>query len=99
MNNKAEGLDNSDYAAQVTKAVNWLRQRADYIFEDLKLKYEIPGDVNVDGEVNIADINTLIDILLGGKAEMEKRRRADVNGDGEITIGDVNPLITIVMGI
>lgn len=99
MNNKAEGLDNSDYAAQVTKAVNWLRQRADYIFEDLKLKYELPGDVNVDGEVNIADINTLIDILLGGKAEMEKRRRADVNGDGEITIGDVNPLITIVMGI
>ena len=41
------------------------------------------GDVNGDGEINIADINTLIDLLLGGKADYDTHHRADVNYDAE----------------
>jgi len=56
------------------------------------------GDVNNDGEVTIADVNAIIDIILGGDADDATRVRADVNGDGEVTIADVNAVIDIILG-
>ena len=53
----------------------------------------IKGDVNGDGEVNIADINAIIDIILSGSSS----DTADVNGDGEINIADVNAVIDIIL--
>ena len=55
------------------------------------------GDVNNDGEVNIADVNTLIDIILGGRFDDATMRRADVNEDGEISIADINSVIDIIL--
>lgn len=55
------------------------------------------GDVNGDGEVNIADINTLNDIILGGHVDELTRGRADVNGDHEVSIADVNAVIDIIL--
>ena len=51
------------------------------------------GDVNGDGEVNIADINAIIDIILSGGS----LDTADVNGDGEINIADINAVIDIIL--
>ncbi len=56
------------------------------------------GDVNGDREINIADVNALIDILLGGSADPDTRHRADVNYDSEINIADVNVLINYLLG-
>ena len=67
------------------------------IVEDLTPDY-LPGDVNGDGEVNIADINALMDIILGGDADDVTLIRADVNSDGEIGIADFNALIDIILG-
>lgn len=53
------------------------------------------GDVNGDNEVNIADVNSIIDIILDGAAATPA---ADVNGDGEINIADVNVIIDIILG-
>ncbi len=51
------------------------------------------GDVNNDGEVNVADVNAVIDVILSsGSSSL-----ADVNGDGEINIADVNVLIDIIL--
>ena len=55
----------------------------------------IYGDVNGDLEVNIADINSVIDIILDGN---DFTPAADVNGDGEINIADVNSIINIILG-
>lgn len=55
------------------------------------------GDVNNDGEVNIADVNTLIDIILGGHFDDQTMLRADVNEDGEIGIADINAVIDIIL--
>ena len=55
----------------------------------------LKGDVNGDGEVNIADVNALIDILLTGVDNSEGR--SDVNEDGEVSIADVNTLIDIIL--
>ena len=52
------------------------------------------GDVNRDLEVNIADVNAAIDIILGGN---DDTIAADVNGDGEINIADINALIDIIL--
>ena len=56
------------------------------------------GDVNGDGEVSIADVNVVIDILLGFVSSEPYEGRADVNNDKEISIADVNVLIDILLG-
>jgi hypothetical protein len=53
----------------------------------------IKGDVNGDGEVNIADVNAIIDMILSGSMDA----KGDVNGDGEVNIADVNAIIDIIL--
>ena len=53
----------------------------------------IPGDVNGDGSVNIADINEVIDIILSGTFDAA----GDINGDGSVNIADINALIAIIL--
>ena len=53
----------------------------------------ITGDVNGDGEVNIADVNAVIDMILSGNTAAS----GDVNGDGEVNIADVNTLIDMIL--
>ena len=57
----------------------------------------IPGDVNGDGEVNIADVNCIIDVILDTRTAEEFEGRADVNGDIEVNIADVNAIIDIIL--
>ena len=56
----------------------------------------VAGDVNGDGEVNIADVNALIDIILSGNGG--NNGLSDVNHDGEVNIADVNAVIDIILG-
>ena len=51
------------------------------------------GDVNLDGRVDIADVNAVIDVILG----YSDNDAADVNEDGEITIADENAVISIIL--
>ena len=53
----------------------------------------IVGDVNGDGEVNIADVNAVIDLILSGVNDL----KGDVNGDEEVNIADVNSIIDIIL--
>lgn len=50
-------------------------------------------DVNGDDEVNIADINYIIDLILSGAYDPN----ADVNADGELNIADVNAVIDRIL--
>ena len=56
------------------------------------------GDVNGDGEINIADVNGVINIMLGRFANYDTRHRSDVNRDDEINIADVNAIIKLLLG-
>ena len=53
----------------------------------------VTGDVNGDGEVSIADVNMLINMILSGTPQPS----GDVNGDGEVNIADVNAVIDIIL--
>ncbi len=65
------------------------------MFPATALAQDVYGDVNADREVNIADINAVIDIILDDDGYTAA---ADVNGDGEINIADINAVIDIILG-
>jgi len=66
---------------------------ATFVYRLMRLK----GDVNLDGEVDIADINAVIDVILKNNADQGTRGRADVNNDGEVNIADINDIIDIIL--
>ena len=76
--------------ADYSKANEWKRFKnvVGIAIEDL------PGDVNNDGELTVADVNMLVDAILSGQA---MRSGLDVNGDGEINLADVNSLIEMIL--
>ncbi len=53
------------------------------------------GDVNGDGTVDVADVNIVVNMVLGKAA---KDLIADLTNDGDIDVTDVNALINIVLG-
>lgn len=56
------------------------------------------GDVNEDGFVNIADVTTLIDYLLGTGVHINMYN-ANVNQDGDVNIADVTALIDMLLNL
>ena len=52
-----------------------------------------PSDVNGDGEVNIADINSVLNAIINDSYD----ERLDVNGDGEINIADINEVVQTIL--
>ena len=55
------------------------------------------GDVNGDGDVNISDVITLINYLMGTTPSAFYEVNANINQDAEINITDVSLLINLVM--
>lgn len=53
------------------------------------------ADVTGDGQVDIADVNAVINVMLG---KAEPIPAADVTGDGTVDIADVNAVINIMLG-
>ena len=54
----------------------------------------VPGDVNGDSLVDIADVNAVINAMLGKAAATN----CDVTGDGNVDIADVNKVINLMLG-
>lgn len=52
------------------------------------------GDVNLDGAVNLLDVDPFIDRLSTGTFQAE----ADINQDGQVNLLDVGPFIELLAG-
>lgn len=83
-----------DLSNEMDYVEDWIRRRMPYLDENVFYIYP-RGDVNGDKEVNIADINALIDIILGGTDNSQGR--SDVNKDNEVNISDINEVIDIIL--
>ena len=59
---------------------------------------ELYGDVNFDGEINITDVITIINFVLGQTPTEEESLTADMNQDGIINILDVIQLVSEILG-
>ena len=64
----------------------------------------LPGDVNGDGTVDVADIAAIIDVMAGvslnpdADPEADDNLKADVNGDGTVDVADIAMVIDIMAG-
>lgn len=75
----------------------------EYTYDDWQAMYVglypnrevVAGDVTGDYRLDIADVNALINIILGNA---EQTDAADVDSDGQVDIADVNALINLVLG-
>ena len=56
----------------------------------------IDGDVNLDGEVNQADLDATVDFIMGKDPEGFYESLADLNGDDVVDAADVVKLLTIL---
>ncbi len=54
------------------------------------------GDVNHDGDVNVLDVTTLVNIILGTAEDIYDE--GDINDDGTLNIIDVTALVGIILG-
>ena len=85
----------TNYADEVAWLKQWITDRIAWM--DSQLDFDpmaiLPGDVNVDGEVSIADVNAVINMILSGSTAIE----GDANGDGEINIADINFVIDVIL--
>ena len=78
---------------------------SEYCFiDDIEISYEatwtpefVLGDVDDDGEVNIADVTRLIDFLLAPDNTEINAGAADIMTDSEINIADVTALIDMLL--
>lgn len=55
------------------------------------------GDVNCDGYVNIADVTSLIDHILGVHSAVTNEYNADIDRNGKIGIADVTTIIDYIL--
>ena len=53
------------------------------------------GDVNQDDKVDVADVNMIINMILG---KQDETAAADLDGSGNVDVSDVNELINIILG-
>lgn len=69
--------------------------------DDKPILLTLKGDVNRDGKVSVADVNALVEIVLGKVTVPDNTHDFDaahVNADEEITIADVTALVNIILG-
>ncbi len=75
----------------------WSNKEMVTLFDNGPAPHEFAvGDVNHDGGVNISDVTTLIDYLLGNPDGV-CTTCADVDGQGDINIADVTALIDMLL--
>ena len=65
--------------------------------QGMPLSELMKGDVNNDGEVNVADVTYLIGVILTSDVQSRIDPINDVNGDGEVDVADVNTLIDLIL--
>ncbi len=57
----------------------------------------IPGDANSDQVVDVADVVSIVNTILGEPDEDFNEAAADVNGDGKIDVDDVVAVVNIIL--
>lgn len=93
-------FDNTIYSTAVlnvpSSAISAYRMVAGWNkFESIEdMTSSVRGDVNMDNEVNVSDINAVINCILSTDNDMPT---ADVNQDGEVNISDINSVIDIIL--
>ena len=95
MNADASGLDEGDYIGNIFLASN--AQSTVTISASLTVSGdgELLGDLNGDGEINVLDVVSLVNVILDGGDYISA---GDMNQDGALDILDVVTLVNLILG-
>lgn len=84
--------DLKDIVAEINDKVGkkeYTREEALSALDEAAALLEIQaGDANLDGKINVADVNVII-----GKSKSDYDAKYDLNGDGKVNVADVNYVI------
>lgn len=59
--------------------------------------YALRGDINLDGRVDVSDLNLLVNVVLGTEPPDTYEGRADLNSDGTVDVGDLNLMVNLLL--
>ncbi len=63
------------------------------------VKLTLKGDINMDGEVDVIDVTTLVDYILKNNPSPCDVDACDVNENGEVDVADVTYLVDIILKV
>jgi len=66
-------------------------------FDVTVTRTSLPGDVNMDGILNVEDVTCLVEMLMGSVLTVYDPVAADLDRDGAITISDLTELIDVLL--
>jgi hypothetical protein len=55
------------------------------------------GDVNLDGTVNVLDVQLVVNVILGVETDSQILARSDVSGDGRVDVLDVQTVVNLIL--
>jgi len=56
------------------------------------------GDINLDGKVDVSDVNILVNIILGKEQAEDYGSRVYITEDDTVDVSDVNALVNMLLG-
>ena len=88
-----------NFQDEVSFLKQWIAERIDWMDAQLGFDPNAPelGDVNGDGNINIADVTALIRYVLSGDDTGIWLDAADCDQNGSTTVSDVTALINMVL--
>ena len=91
-------LTSGSYTVQIGKMTT-PQPRTFYVYTVTPVEHKVVlGDVNLDGEVTIADVTALVNIILDKDLDNKvSLDNADANRDGDISIADVTAIVNIIL--
>lgn len=88
----------SDYGVMFSRRNAWYANRLP-IMKGLVNTLRVPGDTDIDGVVDVSDINTILNCLLGKSDDDIIPSACDLNDDGVVDVADVNKAINAMLGM
>ena len=88
----------ASYQSVVDEMTTWIENRLANMDSRFKLQSTVAGDVNGDGEVDVADAIALLRYLAGYGDESTIPANGDFNGDGEVDVADAIALLRYLAG-
>lgn len=88
----------ASYQSVVDEMTTWIENRLANMDSRFNLQSTVAGDVNGDGEVDVADAIALLRYLAGYGDESTIPANGDFNGDGEVDVADAIALLRYLAG-
>lgn len=88
----------ASYQGVVDEMTTWIEKRLANMDSRFNLQSTVAGDVNGDGEVDVADAIALLRYLAGYGDESTIPANGDFNGDGEVDVADAIALLRYLAG-